>query len=246
LLFSGVGAMFLEAGHPFSAAVSFLKTDVHANYAVIAIILRAVRMAPRFIAKQLSWPQGIGGWLIRAGMNRGNARLNQYAFDQLDLDPEDRVIEVGFGGALMMPQLLERASFVCGVDRSQDVVDVATRRFANAVHTKRAEFRVGTVEHLPLPGAAFTKALSVHTMYFWQSLEAGAAEIARVLRPRGKVVLGFLPKANMDRMKMPPDIFTSREPDDVLAALHDAGFNETELRRPAAKSTWVVATGVRR
>ena len=203
-------------------------------------------MAPRFIAKQLSWPSGIGGWLIRAGMNRGNARLNHYAFDQLDLNPEDRLIEIGFGGAVMMPRLLGRASFVCGVDRSQDVVDAATRRFANAVHTGRAEFRVGTIEHLPLPDASFTKALSVHTLYFWQSLEAGAAELARILRPGGRTVLGFLPKAHMDRMKMPPDIFTPREPDEVLVALREAGFSDTELRTPAQRSKWVVATGVRR
>jgi ubiquinone/menaquinone biosynthesis C-methylase UbiE len=202
-------------------------------------------MAPRFLAKQLSWPSGIGGWLIRAGMNRGNARLNHYAFEQLQLNFEDRVLEVGFGGAVMVPRLLRSAAFVCGIDRSQDVVDAAARRFADAVRAEHAEFRVGPIEALPLPDAMFTKALSVHTMYFWQSLHAGAAELARILQPGGRVVLGFLPKAHMDRMNMPPDIFTPREPDDVLAALRDAGFVDAELRRPAGGSAWVVATGLR-
>jgi hypothetical protein len=62
-------------------------------------------MAPRFIAKQLSWPTGIAGRLVRAGMNRGNARLNSFAVDQLQLVPEDRALEVGFGGAPAVPQL---------------------------------------------------------------------------------------------------------------------------------------------
>lgn len=31
------------------------------------------------------------------------------------------------------------------------------------------------------------------------------------------MVLGFLPKAHMDRMNMPAEIFTPREPDEVIA-----------------------------
>ncbi|TPN57315.1 MULTISPECIES: class I SAM-dependent methyltransferase [unclassified Mesorhizobium] len=119
-------------------------------------------VTPRFIAKQLSWPTGIGGWLVRAGMNRGNARLNTYAVDQLHLAPEDRVVEVGFGSGTVLPRLLEGAVFVCGVDRSESVVNAAARRFVDAVNAGRAEFRVGTVESLPLPDATFDKALSIH------------------------------------------------------------------------------------
>ncbi|MER8675322.1 hypothetical protein NKI88_20530 [Mesorhizobium sp. M0317] len=60
-----------------------------------------------------------GGWLVRAGMNRGNARLNGYALDHLQLVTADRAVEVGFGGAVLLPQLNREAAFVCGVDRSQ-------------------------------------------------------------------------------------------------------------------------------
>ncbi|MBZ9772351.1 methyltransferase domain-containing protein [Mesorhizobium sp. CO1-1-8] len=65
-----------------------------------------------------------------------------------------------------LPRLLQDAAFVCGVDRSQDVVSAAARQFGDAVRAGRAEFRVGTVEKLPLPDATFDKALSVHTVYF--------------------------------------------------------------------------------
>jgi ubiquinone/menaquinone biosynthesis C-methylase UbiE len=179
-------------------------------------------------------------------MNRGNARLNSYALSQLQLVAEDRVVEIGFGGGVVMPQLLRDAAFVCGVDRSQNVVDAASRRFAEAVRTGRAEFRVGVIENLPLPDAAFDKALSVHTLYFWQSLEVGSKELARVLTPGGQVVLGFLPKAHMDRMNMPIDIFTPREPSEVIAALQEAGFSDVEVRRHTSETAWLVATGVRR
>lgn len=63
------------------------------------------------------WPTGIGGWFVRAGMNRCNARLNSYAFDQLQLVPEDRVVEVGFGGGTVLPRLLRDAVFVCSLQK---------------------------------------------------------------------------------------------------------------------------------
>lgn len=53
-------------------------------------------------------------------------------------------------------------------------------------------------------------------------------------------MLGFLPKAHMDRMNMPPNIFTPREPDEVVAGLQDAGFSDTEVRTPSPQTAWLV------
>ena len=78
-------------------------------------------MAPRFIAKQLSRPSGWGGAVIRFIMNRGNARLNRLAVSKLALTPNDRVLEIGFGGGLALSDLFSRAKFVCGIDPSEDV-----------------------------------------------------------------------------------------------------------------------------
>ncbi len=99
---------------------------------------------------------------------------------------------------------------MCGIDPSDDVIAAARRRFSVAVEKKgAAEFKVGSVESLPVPSGAFDKALSVNTVYFWTSLESGMAEIRRVLSPAGRVVIGFVPKARMDRMKMPRHFHTA-------------------------------------
>jgi arsenite methyltransferase len=108
----------------------------------------------------------------------------------------------------------------------------------------RAEFHVGTVGSLPSADGAFDKALSVNTVYFWESLDGGAREIGRVLRRGGRVVLGFVPKARMERMNMPADIFTLREPADLAAALTNAGFGAVEVRKPRGEMGWMAATGV--
>jgi SAM-dependent methyltransferase len=200
-------------------------------------------MVSKFVARQLSWPRGIAGWLTRTLMNRGNAGLNSFALEALASAPSDRVLEIGFGGGVLLERLIAQSGFVCGVDRSSDAVAAARRHHAAAVQAGRADFKLGTVESLPFPDAAFDKALSVHTVYFWNGLLVGSRELARILRPGGRVVLGFLPKEHMDRLDMPPEVFTPRTPDDILGALSDAGFASPELRRRDG-SPWLVATAL--
>ncbi len=94
-------------------------------------------------------------------------------------------------------------------------------------------------------GSSFGKACTVNTIYFWRSLDAGLAEIHRVLSPGGCLVVGFLPKERMDRMGMPTDIFTSRTPDEVDAALRGTGFTNVRVERPEPTTPWNVVVATR-
>ena len=202
-------------------------------------------MPPRFVAQQLSHPSGFLGFVIRQLMNRTNARLNAFALEKLDVSPRDLVLEVGFGGGLLLPQLIARASLVCGLDRSEQAVAAANARFAGAVREGRAEFHTGAVESLPFAEGRFDKAVTINTVYFWKSLAAGFAELHRVLSPGGLAVTGFLPKEFMDRMNMPTDIFTSRTPEELVAALSSAGFKSVRIEKPDAVTKWSVALAVK-
>jgi len=202
-------------------------------------------MPPRFIARQLSRPTGFFGRIMGRLMNRHNAKLNAYAVRQLDLTPSDRILEIGFGGGVTLPSLIAGAAFVGGVDRSREMVRRAKASFSEAVLAGRAIFREGNVEELPFEVSSFGKVCTVNTVYFWSSLDAGFAEIHRVLSPGGRVVLGFLPKERMDRMGMPKDIFTSRAPEDVIAALTKAGFSDVRIERPEPTTPWTVLVATR-
>src|SRR5882724_2991284 len=103
---------------------------------------------PRFIVPHLAHPRGLMGRLVMQLMNRHNAKMNAEAVRLLALAPQDRVLEIGFGGGLTLAPLLEAAALVGGVDRSRAAVDHARRRFAGAVKAGRADLREGLVEAL--------------------------------------------------------------------------------------------------
>ncbi|HWL86342.1 MAG TPA: class I SAM-dependent methyltransferase [Polyangiaceae bacterium] len=202
-------------------------------------------MFPHFLARQLSRPSGLFGRLVMRVMNRGNGKMNAFAVRQLALDPSDRVLEVGFGGGVTLPFLMAGAARVTGVDRSADVVRRARAAFTAAIAVGHADFLEGQVEALPFDAASFEKVCTVNTVYFWRSLDAGCAEIHRVLAPGGRAVIGFLPKERMDRMGVPRDIFTSRATDEVTAALAKAGFETVRVERPEPHTPWNVVVAVR-
>lgn len=202
-------------------------------------------MPPRIVARQLANPNGLLGPFIGKLMNRYNAKMNAYALQQLEAAADDRILEIGFGGGVNLPSLLEDAAFVAGVDRSPSVVRRANARFVQAVTEAKAVFREANVESLPFESASFNKACTVNTIYFWPSLEKGFAEIHRVLAPGGRLVVGFLPKEWMDRGGFPPDIFTSRSPDEVTTALGNAGFQQVRVERPAPITRWNVVVANR-
>lgn len=202
-------------------------------------------MVPKLIARQLSCPSGLPGRIVGRLMNRRNASMNAFAIKQLELQPADRVLEIGFGGGVTLPTLIAVAGSVTGLDRSQDAVNLANARFSTAVKAGRAQFRVGVVESLPFDSGHFTKVCTVNTVYFWKSLDQAFAEIFRVLAPQGRAAIGFLPKQWMDRLGMPSDIFTSRTLEEVRAALLGAGFRGVHAERPEAATPWNVMVAVR-
>jgi arsenite methyltransferase len=173
-------------------------------------------------------------------MNRGNAKMNAFAVEQLELAATDRVLEIGFGGGVTLPSLFARAAFVAGLDRSEDVVARARVHYAKDVAAGLADFREGLVESLPFEEASFDKVCTVNTVYFWTSLDGGFSEIHRVLAPGGRVAVGFLPKTRMDAMGFPRDIFTPRDPEAVVDSLTKAGFVGVRVARPAPNTPWNV------
>lgn len=202
-------------------------------------------MTPRRIAEQLSHPCGLLGRGVGFLMNRNNAKINTFALRQLNVDKTERVLEIGFGGGVALPRLIENAGFVAGIDRSKDVVSHAKSRFRRTVAAGEAAFLQGQVEALPFKPSSFEKILTVNTVYFWKSLDEGSREMHRVLVPGGIAVVGFLPKEFMDRMGMPPDIFTPRTQDAVVTAMEQAGFVKVQVTRPESHTAWAVIVGCR-
>jgi SAM-dependent methyltransferase len=190
------------------------------------------------LSRQLSHPSGAGGKVVARLMNRGNRGLNDRAIARLDVRPGDRVLELGFGGGLTFAPLWERGATVVAIDRADDMVAAARTRFADALATGRLELHAGDVARLPLADGAVDRVLTVNTVYFWADLGAALREVRRVLAPGGRLVVAIRDMAVMRRLDR--TVFTLRRPDELAAALRDAGFTGVDVQTPPDGKTHLI------
>jgi SAM-dependent methyltransferase len=101
------------------------------------------------------------------------------------------VLEVGHGPGVLLGLLARTARHVTGVDPSVEMRALAIRAHAGAIAAGRLEVRAGDAGATGLPDAAVDLVVSVNSVAIWPDLDAGVAELHRVLRPGGRLVLSW-------------------------------------------------------
>ena len=200
---------------------------------------------PEFIARQSHCPTGLLGRLIGYIMSAETATANEEALTLLDLQPSDRLLEVGFGHG----RTIERAAtalatgFIAGIDLSEEMVRMAERRCRHLSPQGKVALMVGDSDHLPFPDQHFDKALSVHTVYFWADPGAHLREIRRVLADGGRLVLGFHSMEDKRAADFPASVYTFYTVEEVGGLLEASGFERVDLAH--APGGLVIATACR-
>jgi ubiquinone/menaquinone biosynthesis C-methylase UbiE len=165
-------------------------------------------------------------------MAHETAAFNQEVLAAVAPAPGERILEVGFGHGRTIADAAERASRTAfaGVDVSADALRVAERRCRSLVAQRRVELRCGDAAALPWHDDTFDKAFSVHTLYFWSDPRRELRELARVLKPAGRLVIGFREPSATAVSSFPGEVYRFRTAAEVGSLLGSVGFVDTEFR----------------
>jgi SAM-dependent methyltransferase len=188
---------------------------------------------------QFSRPHGIGGraagWVMATrGSNR---ERNIWAVGLLDVQPQDRVLEIGFGPGIAIQEFARRATsgLVVGVDHSEVMVRQARKRNAAAVSAGRVDLRLGSAEDLSAFHTPFDKILAVNSLIFWDDPVARLKELHDRLRPGGHIAIVYQPRGPEATNEV-----AARTGQEIAKHFATVGFTDVRVETLALQPTAVV------
>ncbi|MGB8328506.1 MAG: class I SAM-dependent methyltransferase [Polyangiales bacterium] len=116
-------------------------------------------------------------------VSRGIADAIEHAVDALDPQPGERILDVATGTGWAARRIASRGAIVTGLDLGAEVIEAA-KSLSSGI-----DFLVGDAEALPFPDAHFDGLISTFGVMFARDPEAVARELARVVRPGGRISL---------------------------------------------------------
>jgi arsenite methyltransferase len=189
------------------------------------------------VARQMGRPDGVAGQVVGRLLNLGNARVISAAVTAAQAEPGQHVADIGFGGGHGLARLLDAVrdtGVVYGFEIAPTMLADARRRFRRQVSAGRLQLADAPMDNLPLSHASLHAVISTNTIYFIEDLPAAFSELARVLKPGGRAVLGVADPDAMAKLPFTPYGFRLRPIPDVTGHLHDAGFQVSDQRTDGA------------
>lgn len=167
-------------------------------------------------------------------LNKGNSQAVHGAVDAADPQPGQSVADFGFGGGVGIRPLVDRVGTtgrVHGVEIADTMLAGARRRFAAEIGDDRLHLHSGDLTALPLGEASLDAAITTNTIYFIEDLPRAFAEVARVIRPGGRFVVGLGDPEEMRKYPFTAHGFRLRPVDEVVELLRAAGFADPTRQR---------------
>jgi SAM-dependent methyltransferase len=133
------------------------------------------------------------------------------------LPPGASVLDVGCGPGHLTSRLAARGFDATGIDLDPAMIERAVARGAGG--NTAVSYRAADVADLPFEDDSFDLVVSTLSMHHWTEAAAGLAEIGRVARPTGRVLIWDLgPGAPFHRHAPDPTKSTGHGPVEIVGA----------------------------
>ncbi len=145
--------------------------------------------------------------ILSLGQHR---RWRRKAVRKMKLRASGRYLDVGCGTGDVAIEILQQCPgcTVVGIDPAEGMLDLGRRKITEAHLTERAELQPGDTTRLPLEADTFDGAIAAFCLRNVTDRVGALAEMGRVVRPRGLVVILELTTPKNPLMRLGHGIYT--------------------------------------
>ncbi|KZM73615.1 class I SAM-dependent methyltransferase [Nocardia terpenica] len=180
-----------------------------------------------------------------------NGGFNEPLLTAASIGAGDRVLDIGCGNGQLTRAAARRARSATGVDLSGPMLATARQR-ADTEGVHNISFEQGDAQVYPFPDAGFDVALSRFGIMFFADPVAAFANIARALRPGGRLAFVSMPPLSgtdlgtvfaaaarhLPGFEIGHGFSAFADPDSTAALLRDAGFTDIAARHIEVDAVW--------
>jgi len=150
------------------------------------------------VVAQFARPTGFWGSITGFIMAHrpSNLERNEWAISLLNLQPSDRILEIGFGPGVSIQKMSEIVTdgLIWGIDHSEVMFRQASNRNQRAISAGRVRLALTSVSQLPSFDGPFDKILDVNGFQFWDNKIDVLKGLREQLGPGGLIALVHQPR----------------------------------------------------
>ncbi len=179
------------------------------------------------LASQLRKPTGSAGHKVGIMMNKSNELLYNFTLDQMQLQPHETILEIGFGNGKFFDKIFSRSRHlaISGIDYSTAMVEEARKNNSESILDKKLFLQSGNSDHLPFDDNHFDKIFCINVIYFWDDVQKHLQEILRVLKLGGRLYVTIRSKESMQIMPFTKYNFTMYSESDWKQQINKSKLN---------------------
>jgi ubiquinone/menaquinone biosynthesis C-methylase UbiE len=189
---------------------------------------------PVELSRQLKKPSGKVGSEVANKLNESNQKLYELGWNMIGAEETQQVLEIGFGNGKHLSHYFELNPdiTVTGVDFSEEMCEEARSFHPDLIANNRLTIHCADAADIPVPGQSFDLAVGLNIVYFWEPPGRYLNEIQRILKPGGKLLLGYRPRKAVEHLEFTKQNFILYEPKELnnLLEQHDFKVIQEEVK----------------
>lgn len=194
------------------------------------------------IVSQFGKPSGVLGVLVGLAMALKNRSRSNWTVELLNLQPTDRVLEIGYGPGVTLRKVARQVpeGLIAGMDHSKTMYRQAGRMLRKAKNNGRVQLAHGTIRDLDFPEHYFNKIYASNVHFFWKDPVEAFRHLKHYLTPGGEMLMVFQPRWAQSEAHI------QNIANKTAFQFKKAGFAIKDIRfKPMKPVTCVAVTGIK-
>ena len=192
-----------------------------------------------YIGSQFGNPRGFIGTICCLLMNTINRRL--YSSISTCINKNETILDIGYGNGYLINKINKKTqAAIYGIDISDDMKVIASRRNSKAVGDGKVKLSIGDCCDLKFKDKMFDAITSVNTIYFWSDTEKGLSEIYRTLKDGGVFYNAVYSKQWLQKSSYTKKCFKLFEKEDYIKLGKKAGFSKISIKEISQGKSYLI------